>query len=269
MKIAIYSDLHLEMAPFVPPADLAADVVVLAGDIDLGTRGIEWARRTFGDRPIVYVHGNHEFYGGVLQKVRAKAAAAAALHGVHLLDPGVVVINGVRFVGCTLWTAFKLRVLTASGLRSDPVLASAIAEQSMNDYHRIRYQDGPHGEIYRRLRPRDTGREFGLQAAWLRMQLKEPFDGPTVVVTHHAPQRGSLHPAFERDELSAAYINELDLEGGFFDVPALWIHGHTHTCFDYQVGGCRVVCNPRGYPMRWPHSGFENEDFDARRVIDV
>jgi hypothetical protein len=179
MKIAIYSDLHLEMAPFVPPEDLAADVVVLAGDINVGTRGIEWARKTFGSRPIVYVHGNHEFYGGVLQKVRAEAAEMAAIHDVHLLDPGVVVIDGVRFVGCTLWTGFKLRVVTEAGMRSDPVLASAVADQQMNDYHRIRFRDGPHGEIYRRLRPLDTGREFGLQAAWLYMRLEEPFDGPT------------------------------------------------------------------------------------------
>lgn len=101
------------------------------------------------------------------------------------------------------------------------------------------------------------------------MQLKEPFDAPTVVVTHHEPQRGSLHPVFERDLLSAAYVNELDVDGGFFEVPKLWIHGHTHASFDYRVADCRVMCNPRGYPMGWPRSGFENPEFDAEMLLEV
>lgn len=192
---------------------------------------------------------------------------------VHFLDCDEVVLAGVRFLGCTLWTDFRLRI-DDHGFAGQPVrLLSdryrSMAECSRNlaDYAAIRVDD-PHtsnSRGSRRLVPMDTLQLHRRHRSWLRAKLEEPFDGPTVVVTHHAPHRGSLAPRFTDDWASGGFVNELRPE--FFRVPALWVHGHTHDSFDYKVEGCRVVCNPRGY-LNW-HGEFENKAFDPGLVVEV
>jgi predicted phosphodiesterase len=107
MKIRILSDLHLEFQDWVPP-ESDADIVVLAGDIHIGVHGIDWARRSFPLTPVIYVPGNHEFYGGNLQSVTDELYARAKHFGVDVLDGRRLVIGGVRFLGATLWTDFAL-----------------------------------------------------------------------------------------------------------------------------------------------------------------
>lgn len=107
MKLHILSDLHLEFLAYAPPA-LDADAVVLAGDIGLGTRGIQWAREAWPDTEIVYVPGNHEYYRSEMGVENELLRAAAREHGVHLLNRDAAVIGGVRFLGATLWTDFRL-----------------------------------------------------------------------------------------------------------------------------------------------------------------
>ncbi len=274
LTLAIYSDLHTEFSAFKPPAGWQADVVVLAGDIYAPGHSVPgWARRKhiFGDLPAVFVAGNHEFYGSRYQREREQMRVQAAQFGVHLLNQGTAVIRGVRFVGCTLWTDFGLRIRQPDGsLKADPGRCSAEADRYLNDYSCIEWEPAPVGDAAaagilgtrhtrRRLWPLDTLAMHQAERAWLETELARPFDGPTVVVTHHAPHRGSLASVYESDHLSAAFVS--DLAEHFFEVPELWIHGHTHTSFDYQVGGCRMVCNPRGYPLR-SHKGFENPRFD-------
>ena len=100
---------------------------------------------------------------------------------------------------------------------------------------------------------------------WLRRQVAEPFDGPTVVVTHHAPSLGSVATPYAADWLTPAFVSELPSE--FFEGSTLWAHGHTHSPFDYQRGRCRVVSNPRGYRM--PDGSYENHMFNPRCVVEV
>jgi len=118
----------------------------------------------------------------------------------------------------------------------------------------------------RMLTPEDTLELHRAHRAWLQQALAEPFDGPTVAVTHHGPHRGSLAGKYAADWVSTAFINELP--ASFFEVPVLWVHGHTHCSFDFRVGGCRVVCNPRGYQLGGMQRP-ENPEFDPARVIDV
>jgi hypothetical protein len=106
MRLRVFSDLHLEFERFDPPA-VDADVVVLAGDIGTRTHGLTWALQTF-DVPVVYVPGNHEFYGGATPHLVHKLKAMAAGTHVHVLDEDAVVIGGVRFLGATMWTDFQL-----------------------------------------------------------------------------------------------------------------------------------------------------------------
>ncbi len=274
MRIAIYSDLHLEFgSPFVPPADLAADVIVLAGDISSPGRKVPaWARETFGDRPIVYVSGNHELYGQVMHKVEREIRAEAATHDVHYLQADSVVIDGVRFLGCTLWTDMHLPVLNlhTREFRIDPAKARIESLARLNDFSSIRLREAveggwAEGSAYTpvRFRPHHMTAIHQEQRAWLADDLAEPFDGPTVVVTHHAPAPHSIIESCKDDWLSPCYASELPPE--FFQVPALWVHGHTHDSLDYRVGNCRVLCNPRGYPKsRFLPDLFDNKEWCER-----
>ena len=248
MRLHIYSDLHLEFAPLEPP-DTGADVVILAGDIHVQTRGVGWAAQVFR-RPVIYVPGNHEYYGGHFKNTLAKMRDRASETRVHVLDRDEVVIDGVRFLGATLWTDFS-----ATG---NLVLAALDARQRMTDYRRIR------AASYRRLRPSDVVEDHRESVSFLRAKLAQPFEGKTVVVTHHAPSTRSIAARFRDDpgHLNAAYVNRLeDLLG---PPVSLWVHGHTHTSFDYELLGTRVVCNPRGYIPYEP-----NPDFDPGRVVEI
>ena len=252
MKILLLSDLHLEFADLdiSPPPD--ADVLVLAGDIANGDWGIQWAREWFPDGPIVYVAGNHEFYGWDRSATLTLLRKTAARHDVAFLDNDEAIINGVRFLGATLWTDFRLF--------GDHSVDSAMryAAVGIRDFDVI-------SEKGRRFAPEDTLLLHQESVGWLQDRLAEPHHvGPTVVVTHHAPSRGSLADRFAKDLLSAGFVSRLEHLMG---VPSLWLHGHTHDCFDYLVEGSgdrstRVVCNPRGY---WN----ENFDFDAEKIIEI
>ena len=107
MRIRVLSDLHLEFMDWNPPK-AGADVVVLAGDIHVGLKGIEWARRSFPSIPIVYVPGNHEFYGEHIHDMTQELLMEGRRVGVDVLDGRSTVIGGVRFLGATLWTDFAL-----------------------------------------------------------------------------------------------------------------------------------------------------------------
>jgi len=272
MKVLILSDLHLEFAPFEPAPDLEFDVVVLAGDIHSpAKRAVQWAADRFRGKPVIYLLGNHEYYDGRLDTTLTEARREAEGTNVHLLDGDEVVIAGVRFLGATLWTDFELAIETPEGLVSDAARAMKMATNLLNDYTLIRAPDESaepgtwrHNQG-RKLQAQDTLRIHQAQRAWLRDKLSEPFNGPTVVVTHHAPHRSSLAQRYANDWASGAFITELS--DAFFDVPALWIHGHTHQQFDYRVRSCRVVSNPRGY-VNWSGK-IENKAFDPELIIDV
>jgi predicted phosphodiesterase len=109
MKLLVLSDLHLENGHFEPQDDAihVADVIVLAGDIHPAPNGIVWARQTFGDKPIVYVAGNHEYFDCEFEAALQILRNAAKEHGVHFLENDCVDIQGIRFLGCTLWTDFE------------------------------------------------------------------------------------------------------------------------------------------------------------------
>jgi predicted phosphodiesterase len=244
MRIHVLSDLHLEVAPYEPAAT-EADLVVLAGDVHNGAAGLEWAAGCFRV-PVLYLAGNHEYYEGEINAVQAALAAAAARTGVVLLDCTERRFGEVRFLGCTLWTDYSL---VPEGERSQAIEASRTRNP---DYALIRC-----GE--RRLAPEDAIAFCARHRLWLEQRLDEPFDGATVVVTHFAPHRGSIAPAYANHPANPGFV--LDLEA-MMGRAALWIHGHTHTRFDYGVRGTRIVCNPRGYPG-------EATGFDPGWTIDL
>jgi hypothetical protein len=173
----------------------------------------------------------------VIDRTLKKMRDAAASH-VHILENEVFVWQQIRFLGTTAWTDF-----TSSG---DVVAATALARDSMNDFRVIRADAS-----YRRLRPDDVAGRNRVARGWLTQELDKPFQGKTVVVTHHAP---TPHVLGDKQEghLSAAYANSWP---ELIEKADLWVFGHTHRDVDEELAGCRVVSNPRGYPSE--DTGFQ------------
>ena len=263
MRIFVASDLHGEMGDhgYDVPAGLDFDVAVLAGDIGRGPAAIDWILRqeALRDKPVMFVAGNHEYYRGVLQDVAAEMRDACRGTNVHFLDADTVpIIDGVRFVGCTLWTDYLF------GARNQ--MQGLWAGMRMNDHRFIRTSAG--AEFPMPFRPPEAYMRHVDERRWLTDRLADEHDGPTVVVTHHAPHPGSLHERYEEEgALNASFISDLS---GIIEAfkPALWIHGHVHDGHDYDVGGgTRIVCNPRGYSLG--NGLSENAGFVEDLVIEL
>jgi len=246
MKLHILGDIHLEFAPFALP-DTDADVVVMAGDIGVGLAGIEWANRCA--KPVVYVAGNHEYYGHAIPKLTDRMRSAAGSN-VAFLENDEVVIDGVRFLGATLWTDFRL----FGDAQFDHGMV--VAGQSMNDFRKIRCSPR-----YGRLTPRVTEVMHRRTRFWLQRMLQSQHAGPTVVVTHHAPSIRSISAEYRDDPLASAFASNVEELADGTRI-SLWVHGHTHHCIDYPIAGTRVVSNQRGYPG-------EETGFDPTLVVDV
>lgn len=268
MKLLIYSDVHLERQPFTPgPHAQEADLVVLAGDIGQGIEGLHWARRTFKNQPIVMVLGNHEFFGGqdFVDFVDVARNEAFALD-IDLLECSAATIDGVRFLGATMWTDFEL-------LSPDPEefrLLRKEAQESIKDYSpghiksAISLKD--QGVTYGALTPELTISRHWQTRKWLETELADGTSAKTVVVTHHCPNINSIPPQFRTggsSKFSPAYASDLSHLGGRCE---LWIHGHVHESADYDMNGTRVVCNPMGYCSQ--ELGPQNRRF-TDLLIDV
>ncbi len=241
MRLHILSDLHLESEPFTPPG-VEADVVILAGDVSTGRNGLKWALATFPERPVVYVLGNHEFYGQKLQKLIVELREMARGTNVHVLEDESWTVGDVTFLGATLWTDFALN--------GNPVVSEVVAQTGMNDYRRIRTLPN-----YKRLRPADTRQLHAQSRKWLEDQLFALKGQKVVVVTHHAPSPESIPVAFDGDAFNPAFASNMRrfiAETG----AKLWVHGHLHSPSDYTVGDTRVLANPRGYPTE-SRRGFQ------------
>lgn len=241
MRVHAMSDLHQEFAAFQPAA-LDVDVVVLAGDIHTLVKGVEWANDSF-TCDVVYVLGNHEYYRGHLDRTLEKIRRAAAPH-VHVLENESFVLNDVRFLGATSWTDF-----TSTGDLSVALLEAG----AMNDFKLIRTESR-----YRRLTPNDVATRSRHSKAWLTAELERPFSGRTVVVTHHAPIREVIGDTYD-GHLSASYFNNWY---SLVERADIWIFGHTHQSVDMQIGSCRAVSNPLGYPG-------EVTGFDPLKILHI
>jgi predicted phosphodiesterase len=249
VKIHVLSDLHTEFEAFsIPKTD--ADVLVLAGDIGTKFSGLELTLKSC-EIPVVYVAGNHEYYGAAIPKLTGELQDMARGSQVHFLENEEFVLQGVRFLGCTLWTDFEILGL---GSRA---LAMWDAEQKMADYRLIR-----HSPKFSRLRPIDTAGLHFASLRWLKQQLEKAFDGRTVVVTHHAPSAKSFNPKYQTDLLSAAFASNLEPLLDEFKID-LWIYGHTHHNADFVHGSTRILSNQRGYP------GERICSFDPNLVLEL
>jgi len=240
MKIHVLSDLHTEFSDFDAP-ETDADAVILAGDIGVGASGLEWAARQFRGKPVIYVPGNHEYYDHDIGFVGGLQSGAPS--HIHVLDRDAREIDGVRFLGTTLWTDFAFYG------EDRATTARRAAQDYLADYRVIKNGDRP-------FSPEDSAGIHESSKAWLIGELEKAFDGPTVVVTHHLPAVPSIAERYRDNPLNPAFASRLEplIEQ---HRPELWIHGHTHAACDYEIFATRVVCNPRGYPGEMRQTGFD------------
>jgi Icc-related predicted phosphoesterase len=252
----------------MPPARVVADVLVVAGDAANGDLRplLRWCSAYVRHgRPVVFVPGNHEYYGTqhALQLRLLQRQARAG--GVRLLHNAAVRYGHVEIFGTTLWTDFALE--GAAGV----ACAQAVARRSLADY--VCIYEAPQ----RLLRPETTVRWHRKAKRLLEQFLQSNTATVKVVVTHHAPAPGSVHKQFVGYPLNPAFVSDLTAlmrtRG-----PALWVHGHTHRSVDYLVGATRVLANPRGYGRRLvlptpdgPVTACQNENlaFDPTFVVEV
>lgn len=212
---------------------------------------------------MVYVAGNHEFYGHTLEPIydQLREASARSQGRFHFLENDRVVMQGVRFLGATLWTDYRLN----AGPKKSQQQLMAYAGRCLNDHRLIR--------LGRKLfEPAHALALHEVSRSWLTSELVKPFPGKTVVVSHHGPHPLSVHPRYADTDLNAAFVSDLsELMPGV----DLWLHGHVHDGFDYRAGTCRVVANPAGYVRNrgWVEHArdfvFENETFNPSLLLEV
>lgn len=276
MKIQLLSDLHLEVHPhWVPTPAPGADVLVLAGDIGSYQIGSLLKDNDFGlarfsplhgwPTPVLFVPGNHEYDTQDFDAAHARLRETTERLGLVWLERETVVLQGVRFVGTTLWTDFDALAPTAAH-GSGPATANGLAQQlkarekafrAANYYLR---KTGVTRNSEPWLAPGLRDQALVCQA-WLQAALTTPFDGPTVAVTHFAPSLKSADVRYGLTPGTAGFCNALD---ALLPLAPLWLHGHLHAPSDYVHQGCRVVANPLGYARK-----NEQAAFQPQKLIEI
>jgi predicted phosphodiesterase len=252
MKIQVLSDLHLEFQPYTLKLQKDADVLVLAGDIcppKLVGRMKHILGRLNKDIPVIYITGNHEYYGSQFDAVNDFwEDFAKNTPNFHFLNNKTLVLGGYQFVGSTLWTNFDL--VRSSGLPLD--IFKTRVPFAINDFMAIRHGDG--------LFTPDHCIDLNVAARKFIKESVDGYDGKSVVVTHFCPHPKSIHENFMDSKLNCYFT--CDCSEIFQPKIPLWLHGHTHEVMDYMLGDTHVVCNPRGYPT-------EKSDYNSKLLVEL
>lgn len=273
VNIQLLSDLHLESNPnFTAQPVPGADVLVLAGDIGSYQKGSLLDELNISDfglarfsplpverggagwpTPVLFVPGNHEYDGLDFDETHVRLRETCERLGMVWLERETVVIEGVRFVGSTLWTDFD--ALSAGQAQAADITVGEQLKAREKAFRAANFylQKNHSFRAGQPLLAVDV-REEGLKSqAWLRQALAVPFEGPTVAVTHFAPSLLSADPRYGLVPGTAGFCNALD---DLLPLAGLWLHGHLHCAIDYVSRGCRVVANPLGYARKHEQEAF-------------
>ena len=257
MRVNLISDLHLEFGDLVLPG---GDVLILGGDV-VEAKNLTQSNyvRFFNEecskyREVIYVMGNHEHYGFKFDNTYQQLSDNLP-DNVHLLENETYELDGVVFIGATLWTDLN---------KGDPITSYTL-KSAMNDYRVItkHYKDK---NIYHKLTPEVTREEHMKTKQFISSAVAAAGDKKIVVVTHHSPSTQSIKPRYQGDyHMNGGFSSAM--EDFIIDRPQIrvWTHGHTHDTFDYMVGQTRILCNPRGY------AGYEERarEFDPTVGFDI
>jgi len=264
MKVQVLSDLHNEFIKqsskpsiefkskdwigSIPDTD--AELIVLAGDIDIGTKGVKWAVKESNrlNLPIVYVGGNHEFYNREYYSTLKQMRDVCKDTNVHFLERNEIIIENIRILGCTLWTNYEVVP------NQDTRQVMNECSHALNDHRLIRIA----GQGY--FSPLNARKINYESVKWLEGKLNDEADLTTLVVTHHGPSTLCQHKDYKVSAISGAFHSDLD---DLVSKADYWIYGHTHSNLDVMVGKCRLISNQPGYPDE------DVDDFDATKIIEL
>jgi Icc-related predicted phosphoesterase len=260
MKIQIVSDLHLEFHRDYPELfelpKTDADVIVLAGDVDVGfEKEFKFCQHLIDthEKPVIFVLGNHSFYAtnADVQTIRNQWKAVD-VPNLHYLDEGIsTTIKDTQFLGGILWTDYALE---ENGERD--VLSMQHAHRRMNDFRSTFINTAP-------FIPMSSIEEHHKIKSAMEKIIKDTSPLKRVVVTHHLPSYRGVDALYRESDMNPAYASHMDEWIKTKDIN-LWVHGHIHVSKDYNIGNTRVVSNPRGYYK------FElNYDFNPEMVIEI
>ena len=259
MKLQLLSDLHLESHPHFRAEPLpGADMLVLAGDIGSYQQGSRLIDPDFGlgrfsprngwPVPVIYVPGNHEYDNVDFDETHERLRALCDELEIIWLERESRVIEGVRFVGTTLWADFDALAEPTDSLAE--ALKKRGKAMRAADFYLEKAATMRNGELFLAAQLREQA--LACQE-WLTQALAEPFDGTTVVITHFAPSLESGDPRYGLTPGTAGFCNALD---ALLPHAQLWLHGHLHCPSDYVKNGCRVVANPLGYARNGEQEGY-------------
>lgn len=251
MKLKILSDLHTEGYNFIYER-LDEDVLILAGDIGVGSKCIDWIKNLPKDLPIIFIPGNHEYYKYNFVEMNELFYKKFKNTNVHFLYNSEIIIDDVKFIGGPMWSNFELYGVTESYFAEK---SSAIG---IMDFHLIK----TYGKFYeeRPWTTLDCKEEFNKFDKFVKFALKQPFEGKIVVISHFCPSRHSVHPRFQFSSITPLFASDCEHLMGKAN---LWVHGHTHDSYDYNIEGTRIVCNPKGY-------GNENRNgFNPTLIVEI
>jgi len=246
MKVGVISDLHYEFGECDIHFSEPMDVLVVAGDVATKPSMVALnlaVLQKMVQAPVVFVLGNHEYYGKRLpESAKYYQSSLAIVPDVHMLNKAEWVYQDVRFIGATLWSDL-----------SNPMDAMS-ARAGISDYHAIENDEGY------LLTPEDTTNEWHKTKKYLTDRLYN-YSGKTVVVTHHAPSLITTPERFRGNKLSPAFSSNLDnlIED---TEPDLWVYGHDHHTAEHKIGNTRLVSCQAGYP-------YEREEPIKIRVIEI
>lgn len=245
ISIAYASDLHFEFhrhnPHWMPDLPTDPDVLVLAGDIDVGDKAIESVLRISESLPntqIIFITGNHEFYQQHMQsQIERYTDAFWNNPKVHFLERDTIEIQSITFLGCTLWTGFD--ALPEFTIKK----SMTAARRAIGDFQLISVCDDRYN--YFRLTPEFLREQYLQSHRWLRENLSNLDPRYTVIVTHFAPHSRCLHGRIPTDILTNYFVANCDDLIEEFQ-PAAWIYGHNHWSDRFKVGRTIVTSNQLG-----------------------
>jgi len=266
-KLHIMSDLHLEFDrgdEWAPTNENNADILLLAGDIQVGAHLYAWFSDRLRDyRHVLYIPGNHEFYRQNYHKLVYQGGFAdfqnmvhedARMRGyqgqLHTLINDSVIIDGITYFGSTLWT----------DMNKDDPMTHEVVNGGMNDFKLIKVVN--EAKEYRRFSTRYAAQEHAIAVDFLTQGLNNTTTDKNVVMTHHSPTFATINPEYKNDKhMNGGYASELP---DLIEQADLWVHGHIHAAFNAEVYDTRIVLNPRGYVNHETDTGF-----DPQLIVEV
>lgn len=271
MKINLLSDLHVEFCP-MPPLP-GGETLFLAGDILCAaylnkrrtdrpsTLRRKWFNAFFKEccekyERVYYIAGNHESYHGNIQVTHQILAEFVRQFDnvTYLNNDCVPLTEKTMLFGATMWTNLN---------NSDP---NAVweAKRVMNDFNGLIMNGSD-----LKFQAEDSVEECQATLNCLHTALQEYPDKDFLVMSHHTPSFLSIHPKY-KDQYPLNYAFSSDLSNLILDNPRIktWVHGHTHDTFNYTLGTCHIMCNPRGYTNN-PNIKPENKMFDINFNFEV